>query len=246
MYVDKSLWQKTYDKEFLPLWPCSRCGIGHLHLIEDTFRIIEPYHVELDRTFLHEINEIDARRFCGMLSCTYTPCKDIVSFYGNTSLYLVIEEDGKSFDSESLEIQGMFPAPDIFKISDKVPKNISKEMRKAFRLYWVDNEACANKIRNIAERILDWLNVPKEVINDNGKPSKTLNARIKFYSKNDSENADLLDALREIGNVGSHGQTVYWSTLLDSFDVSAYVFEELFLNKKEQIKKIRDRILMFC
>jgi hypothetical protein len=64
----------------------------------------------------------------------------------------------------------------------------------------------------------------------------TLNDRIQQFKKIDPDHAETFDALRFVGNVGTHGDDLKREALLDAFEIYEDTLEELFVKKKHKAK----------
>lgn len=88
----------------------------------------------------------------------------------------------------------MDPAPPLATVPENTPDHLKSEFSTAFALFWIDLGACANRLRIIVEKILDHQGVKASV----------LAKRIEAYKTAQPGHADTFDALRFVGNIGSH------------------------------------------
>jgi hypothetical protein len=112
----------------------------------------------------------------------------------------------------------MNPAPPLATIPPETPYSVANELRTAFELFWLNSGACANRLRISVERIMD----EQKVI------GKTLFDRIDAFQKIEPEHGPTFDALRHVGNLGSHEGEVTREALLDSFEIYQHALAELF------------------
>ncbi|WP_162896766.1 DUF4145 domain-containing protein [Ruegeria sp. AD91A] len=156
----------------------------------------------------------------------------------------------EDYDTEyydSFRIQSFFPAPEIVRIPDDVPSEVSSLLEKSFALYWVDVSAAANALRASLEALLDELQVPDTQKNKKGKTVPvSLHRRLEIWSQREKEFAELCFALKEVGNLGSHGETVREKHYFGAMEIFAHVLVQLYENNaakmKELAKKIRSEI----
>lgn len=128
------------------------------------------------------------------------------------------------------------PAPHIIPVSKKLPHECEAQLKKAFELYWVDKLAAANRLRIFVERLMDHFQVPTK-----GKGNKTkthtldLSERIDGFEKMKPGHKDALDALRHVGNYGSHQGQADKEALLDCFELLEDALSELIDEKKAML-----------
>ncbi|WP_164517751.1 DUF4145 domain-containing protein [Rhizobium sp. TAL182] len=137
---------------------------------------------------------------------------------------------------ESLIVRHIYPAPHIIEVSGELPSECVEHLELAFELYWVDKAAAANRLRILVERLMDHFDVPAE---RNGKNNKThtlnLSERIDEFEKMTPGHKDALDALRFVGNYGSHAGQSDQKALLDAFEILEGALSELVDNKKAKL-----------
>jgi hypothetical protein len=133
------------------------------------------------------------------------------------------------------------PPLHVFPILNGISKELKNKIIESFALYYADNGACANKIRQTLEVIMDEHNVPRN--NGKGNPL-TLHARILKFKEHYPNLADHLLAVKIIGNSGSHEgeERVEDDDLRDAFRVFHYCLNQLYDKSYEEIKAITDRI----
>lgn len=144
-----------------------------------------------------------------------------------------------------LKPMSMFPAPPIIKFPEKTPGPVAHELDLAFQFYWSDYGACASKIRTSVERLMDHFKVAKfRIAKDPKKPSKKgrmrpidLASRIDRFISTTGKvvHKDHLHALRVVGNLGTHNNTLTRTELLDAFDIYEHALDELIGKKSSQI-----------
>jgi hypothetical protein len=94
------------------------------------------------------------------------------------------------------------------------------------------------------EALLDHFGVQKDTINQKGeKQPLALASRIEKFEKQMPGHQLVFNALRWLGNVGSHGEGVKWNTMLEAFQLVEYVIDEVILKKGENIKAIAQKIV---
>jgi len=83
---------------------------------------------------------------------------------------------------EEFNLSYFNPPLHIFKIPDKSPDLIRKEIIDSFKLFWFDLPSCANKLRSSLEVLLNEEKLNKFFKKKNGKRKRyTLNDRVGKY-----------------------------------------------------------------
>jgi hypothetical protein len=129
--------------------------------------------------------------------------------------------------------KGMCPAPPIIRAPSKTPSSITRELDLAFSLFWVDLGACANKLRISVERVMDHFEISQG----------PLAARIAKFQSVDVAQAATFNALKQVGNVGSHVGDNTRQTVLDAFEVYEHALDELFGERKAYFDKLKRKIV---
>jgi len=223
----------------LPRWKCPNCENPSLIYLE-----VESLESTNSISFRKELYKRHSSEwypdmirwygtFIGVLKCKI--CLGQVAISG----YKKIDWDYEKYSPiETLTPTYFNPPIHIFDINGEVPNSVRTEIVNAFKLYWLDQDACANKIRRVVEAIMD----DKVVIEKH-----RLDQRIKEFEKTNSEKiANLekivkyLHANRVIGNDGSHhGKPLTKEIVLDGFELLMSVINDLY--GKDNLEQIAER-----
>ena len=244
MPVARHLWSRAFSRTNVPSLPCPLCH-GIMAKNGDP-RVEEPAHLKLYRDN-HPGDwapEYDCDRFSLHLLCTNPSCGEIVIMAGQTEYMEDVDDFGngpEQYGESILLPKTVFPAPPLFAIPPNAPDAVRKQLALAFQLYWTDLPSCLARVRTSVELMLDDRNVAKDTIS-----KKTgdvvpldLSARIaKFKSHTgDHDMSDSLDALRLVGNLGTHETTVSEEALFDAMDVYEDVLVKLYTDNMIQAKR---------
>ncbi|BCP51745.1 hypothetical protein K32_03620 [Kaistia sp. 32K] len=123
---------------------------------------------------------------------------------------------------DHLQPHAVFPAPPLFRPPVDTPSDVQQQLQLAFQLYWVDLAASIGRLRTAVEQMLDDQNIPRDKGSASGKTTRMdLASRIDVFAAtaNGSDSKDALDALRHIGNLGTHGTAVSDEAFFDAVDV---------------------------
>jgi len=153
------------------------------------------------------------------------------------------DERGEQEYFDSFQIQSFFPAPQIIPIPKEVPFEVSELLEKSFALYWVDVSAAANALRASLEALLDKLQVPDtQNTKKGGTVRLTLHRRLDLWAQKEKEFAELCYALKEVGNLGSHGEAVREKHYFGVLEIFSHVLNQLFENNAAKMKKLAKKI----
>ncbi len=229
----RDLWGAGFEEGRYPPWPCPTCTRGNLRIIEGSLRTLEPQYSKI----LHNSDEWspldDTVRFDCMFQCDVQWCGEVVTMYGNVELEPDYDLDGSSNYQRVFYPKGVYPAPPLAAIPKATPEEVSKQLRVASQLYWVDLGSCATRLRISVERILDAFEIPP------GKLAK----RIEAFKAKDPEHAETFDALRYVGNVGSHDGKNERDTILSAFEILQDALAQLFGKHKAHIQALKKKII---
>ena len=124
---------------------------------------------------------------------------------------------------EVLRVRGMFPAPPLFRVPACVPNKVAEQLELAFQLFWTDVSSCVARLRTGVELMLDEQKVAKERLSQKTQKMEriTLHDRIVLFGQQatGADASDPLHALRNIGNLGTHGTDVSHEALFDAANV---------------------------
>jgi hypothetical protein len=119
-----------------------------------------------------------------MLHCDVQWCGEVATMHGDVALEPDYDEEGRSDYLRIFYPKGVYPAPPLAAIPNGTPEEVSKQLRVASELYWVDLGSCATRLRISVERILDAFEIPP------GKLAK----RIETFKAKYPEHAETFDA----------------------------------------------------
>lgn len=245
--MKRKLWAQTFQAENPPKFPCPHCSDGHLNLVPDSTKIIEPRYSEDAHAHVAWEPDWITERFNMTLRCDNQTCGEVAFVVGDTTISEQIEDgpDGwvQTFVT-ALRPKAIFPAPAMIELPEDMSLGIVAPLKDAFRLFWSDHGASAAKVRASLERVLDDKLVPTTTITKGGDVvNLDLNGRVQAFEKTNPDEAPTFHALRMVGNLGAHGQNVDREALLDVLEIYESALEDLYSNKKEKLKAIQEKIL---
>ncbi|SRR5579885_2467301 len=245
MAIERELWGETFSRNAIPPFLCPNCKKGRLVLDKQSLLIEEPGYSKEQHS--HDAWEPDwiRERFVALLRCPMDHCGEVVAMLGHTRLEEIIDEDQNNWVHEQfLHPRCFHPAPPIITVPAETPNEIETEVELAFQLFWSDLGASASRLRTSVELLLDDFKIPREGKNRKAKPYRlSLQDRVVAFKSIDAGYATTLDALRIVGNVGTHEHNLDRETLLDAFEIYEDALSELYGKHKAKIDALRKKII---
>jgi hypothetical protein len=221
---------------------CPECQEGKLEIIKKNISLVEydKYNKEVQSYDDFDIEWLKYG-FCGFLECN--SCHEKIVFAGksipNSGYYF--EDEGPEY-YDQLIIEYIERPPYIIEINNKIQKEVKENLIDSFKLYWIDINSCANKIRICLEIIMDLFKIQKYKIKNNKKRSLSLHERISIFSKNDASLESILTSIKWIGNYASHNDRINKEDVLDGYLLLEYALKKIYNDNEEEIFKIAKSI----
>ena len=181
-------------------------------------------------------------RFACLLACSH--CGGRVSVAG---AYRIQDDryyhpvDGESGDYEVyLRPQFFSDALPIIPIPENVPEDVADSLRVSFGLFWSDPESAANRIRKAVEHLLTAWRVPRTTGRRPGKKRSflSLHVRINRFADLKPDLGEKLQAVKWLGNAGSHPASLDEEDVLDGYEILSYVLDELYQGRREHVSRL--------
>ncbi|XQF93676.1 DUF4145 domain-containing protein [Pseudoalteromonas espejiana] len=215
-YINHRFIVKIIEKKFPKDYRCSKCSDGFLEFIPDTFHKYDT----LDSAKLFQCEDWEPDWvdyiFTGSLCCVNCGETHIVTGTGKPEEY--IDEEGKVF-FDVFYPKFFLPTINIFPIPSNTPEAISEIIKSSFSLAWADYSASGNKLRVALELIVDKL-VPNS--------TKSLGNKIKDIPDAKSNIREMINAIKWLGNQGSHEAKLEEYDLAFSFKIIERVLKDLY------------------
>lgn len=246
MPVHRKTWTQCFTKSSIPPWPCPTCGVGTILTDDSTF-----HEGESPRSSKHHHEDfweptMYFGQFACLMRCNRPECKEVVSVQGESQLWEDWDRNGPVGYYGAYKPSSFSPAPPLIKLPEQCPEPIAKEVRVAFRLFWVDPPSCLNRIRVCVEMLLTELGVKQFDPPSNGKRRRlNLHERIEELRKKKPALGPLCDkllAVKYLGNAGSHPGEIEADSVFDGFDILEHILHERFENRESVIAKMSREI----
>lgn len=226
---------------------CPQCDVGFLVPDRRTFNSTEPAYSRNARTDEAWDPDWITYRFALACVCTNKDCGEVAWVTGTGSVSQRYDNDGQPEHYDHFSIGSFCPAPRLCHVPAGTPPKVVECLEKSFAVYWTDTAAAANALRASLEALLDELKIPSHKKNAKGETVYiALHSRIEAWSALNKDHAELCLALKEVGNLGSHGESVRPKHYLGSLEIYSHILKDLFENDAKEMKllaqSIRDEI----
>lgn len=223
------------------VWPsvsCPVCQKGELI----TVNVVVIESTESRRAQAHEWWEPDCITglFTAQLRCQRRSCAEVVVAIGK--MRVGHNAGARGWDDQyvrHLQLQHMSPAPSIVAVVESCPEAVRARLDEAARVIWSDPSAAANRLRLAVEQVLDDQGVPR--VNSKGSGLKTHDRIMKFRKQNQRV-ADALEAVKWIGNQGSHEDSLTQIDVINGARILAHALELLYDTRPEEIRRLVEGI----
>ncbi|WP_273808468.1 MULTISPECIES: DUF4145 domain-containing protein [unclassified Pseudomonas] len=243
--MEKGFQLSSFSTTGVPKFLCPHCGEGHLIANIENIVTKQPAFSQGHQDHQDWSPDWEIERFSLPFKCDKVSCGEYAFLIGETGFEEYYEEEVETWVLASVFIpKAMFPAPMVISLPERTPKSVVSEIAAASSLIWTDLDACANRLRTAVERLLDDLKIPKrKIVKGNKEARMDLYERIELFGKTQPDYEVSLQALRQVGNLGSHGDSVRRNVLSDAFEVFEYSLEEMLGMRKARIDEIRNKII---
>lgn len=241
MSIDRPQFKDRY--KVLPNWRCSRCSIGSL--VED-----KAQRILLEPSFSKEVHSEDwwepehiTNRFAAVLQCGNAGCGEITIVTGNAFVDYVHDYDGTPEYFDEFQPLTSQPPIAVFGLDDRWPEAVRTQLKLAFSHVFIDPGAAANRLRTAVECLMDERGVKKY---PRTGPRKAINLhdRILDFKSQNAEAADLLLAVKWLGNTGSHADVTGLTRedLLDAMELLERALHLIYDDTAKRLTKLAQQI----
>jgi len=218
-------------------WPyvaCPVCLVGHLALdsIEAvpsarSTRIYEKTHYPLDLS----------GAFHGLIRCAISTCRETVAIAGDYCVDIDVDDGGDTTYVDLFRLRFATPPLKIILPPPRTPRSVVKAIESAAAVIWADANAGANRLRVAIDELLTAYGMPR-FRNSNGKRWRIpTDVRIKEFRRFEDQVADTLEAVKWIGNQGSHESGLSATDVLDGADLLGSALKQLYDTSEEEIQR---------
>jgi Domain of unknown function (DUF4145) len=230
---------KRNVKDNFPLFTCSNCKadlqkITNLNSSESEASKAAHNHDDWDPEWIEG-------NFTAISVCQN--CSDkayIVGTYGLEDYVYEDDDDGRPHWDyrEVFTIKYMTPAIELLKVSDKCPEGVRDHIMSAAEVIFANPDLAANRLRASIESLLTEQKIPKTKLNKKKKRYQlTTHNRIELLTEKNSEVGMLLEAVKWIGNDGSHDSVLSFADVINGLEIYSLALSLLYDDSSAAIKK---------
>ena len=233
-FVNDDYFRTAFSLDNFPSYQCPGCHSANLHKIDFLTEQTAASKRESSEYWWQPDYEMSIYRMT--LKCP--KCDAIVHSHGDGIIEEEYEEDPSQGWSKIwisyLRPKNFFPPLKFIDYPIATSKGVQEALDIASAMYYSHPAASCNYLRIAAEEILTSLGVPE------AEPGKfvTFSSRMKSIPESSSVYG-LLDALRWLGNDGSHaGTSITHLDAEDAFRVIDLLVEEVYSERKNRIHEL--------
>ncbi|MCX4429272.1 DUF4145 domain-containing protein [Streptomyces mirabilis] len=221
-----------------PHIPCPTCTRGALLPDPDSFVAEES----VTSKSLHDHDAWEPEWIQGGFHCVLTCRKetcDHVRVIGEMTVDYAGLQDVQY--EQYLTPTMFFPALPMLESRDLCPSEVGERVDAAAKILWLDPNAAANRIRAAVEALMDDRGVIRKKLNRAGKAiGLSLDNRIATFKTalpQHADAADLLLAVKWIGNVGSHEDVLRIPDVLEGVEFLDSALSLIYNTSPDDMKK---------
>lgn len=232
--VDETYFRTSYSKNSIPNYRCPICLKGHLENID--FVSEETAASKWDSREDWWEPEYERSIFRMTLKCS--KCEGVVHAHGDGAIEEEYDEsDENGWGKYFIAVHSpkhFYPSLQFIEYPPATPVEVQNPLNAAAAMYYSYPAAACNNLRMAAEEILTSLGVSKP---ESGK-FISFSQRIKEIPETSSVYG-LLDALRWLGNDGSHARSsITHRDAEDAFRVIDLLVEEVYSDRRKKIQEL--------
>jgi hypothetical protein len=225
----------------IPEWVCPVCERGILVSNKNQFRLVQSVESKKEEE-RDQYGRYDSNYgyFTGRLLCNRVKCQQSTFVLGDFFIdenYLDTEDEHGYPEREIvafLRPKLFQPTLQVLHLHHQVPAAIKEAFAKCFNQFWLDNDACGNKIRIVVELLMDHQGIP---------PAKVLGPRINSFKESRADDlGDMIESIKWIGNGGSHGAaSLHRNDVVAAMEMLDYVTRQLYdTESAQEAQQLRD------
>jgi Domain of unknown function (DUF4145) len=219
-------------------WPhvaCPVCLVGHL--APDAINAVPSARTR--RMYdLTNLPEDLSGTFHGLLRCATHSCRETVAVAGDYIVEDDVLDDGRSNQAfEFFRLRFALPALKIILPPATTPKTVTKAIDSAAAIIWADPSAAANRLRFAIDELLTAYGMRRYRNADGKRLRISTDQRIKEFRHYEWSAADALEAVKWIGNQGSHEAGLSATDVLDGSDLLSRALKILYDRGEEEMER---------
>lgn len=234
--MNKGLLKGGFTQSEIFLYKCPHCYNGVLRLSGD-FNSQETESSKVQHVEEWWDPEYVTLVFSCSLMCT--TCKELVFMVGNGVVDIDhdIDDQGNWVSNWTSYYSPTFfhPPLQLIDYAASAPQEVIAPLSVASALYFTSPASCCNSVRVAAELILTKLGIPEK----NDEKPISFGHRINLLPEDQKSTKELFNAIRWIGNHGSHpGSEIEFEDALHALEIMEFLLEEIYGDRRKELKDL--------
>lgn len=193
-----------FPHENWPRLPCGECTTGELLVgTPSEIDMSAPWrdHPGWEPEWINGHFSVEA-------TCTNRDCRSIALIAGKMKVDVDVDENGHWYGAYDTfyEMRYSDPPLRLLVVPEGAPDDVKRAIVSAGQVVWLDPASGANRLRTAVEHLLTDLGVPKR---------GSAHRRIERLAESEPDVAEVLEAVKWIGNDGSHTTAVSLKDVLE-------------------------------
>jgi len=230
-----------FVEEDWPHLPCPTCAKGHL-----TPTVENSDSGSSKRLRAHEAWEPDwiEGTFHGTLECTNLSCRDSIAVGGDMRVNEAPSRDWSVRFTTEYRVRFIYPPLELVRLPSRTPETVRERVVAASLVLWAEPNSAANRLRAAVEELLTAQRIRKTQNRKRGSPVRYLptQQRIELLKAKRPEVADALEAVKWIGNEGSHDLALSPTEVLAGAQLLQHALELLYDKTHEELTRMAKQI----
>ncbi len=187
-----------------------------------------------------------------ILRCGNPKCKAISVVTGRYRVVfdvdIVMDDHGQQQQvatyTDELKIETIFPSTPIITAPPSAPAILDSLMAEAASIALLSPSAAANRVRTAIDEVLNSYGILRFRVSKRTRRKIRVQTheRIEIFKAKNEEVAELLLAVKWIGNTGSHTDSISLQEALDGAELFSHAIELLYDTKSHELKKKAKKI----
>jgi hypothetical protein len=218
-------------EKYWPTVPCPTCGNGNLKLMGPVNDIWASY-VETAPAYPPQHQLDMGGVFHATLRCDESTCQEGAVVAGSMFVDEQWEWPNEDRYQTFYKVKFVEPALRLFDVPADTPEAVKAGIAGASAVMWSSPGSAANRLRYAVEEILTAEGIPAK------KPTGgrlSAGERIKLYEKKDHDLAKGLEAVKWIGNEGSHEEVLTVPHVIEDAEILGHVVTALYGKQNEAL-----------
>jgi hypothetical protein len=250
--IEDRCWNESLPLLHLPRFKCPCCHAGHFVVGRNSLRSGQTSQSIKEQEIIGDVDSI-RNRFITIAICDNPDCKEPMAISGWSKLHPVSMKDEELHEDyhgprvdyvPDYTITYLSAPVALIRVPFEIDGRLQELLDSAFLSFWSESHACANKIRQVLEYLLDEkFKIPKQdfwsmkcsshkCLREPKQRELTLGQQIDaFIAKEDKSPLQRhFKALRELGNSGSHitDNNIDRTELMNAFKILESLLDELY------------------